>query len=211
MFYVKNYQPMDNLDRLLDAIEHPEAYTPEELDDILNDAEAAEALHILDDAKAALADVPEPDTDAEWAAFSKKYSRKLPLQRRAVAAILIAVASAAAVATGLGVYRSSQAVRHDLVAEDTAKVIEVSATDAIRSLPATAPSVAIFENVPLEDILSDISQVYGTEVVFKSDSARGLRLFFRWDTNLTAAEVVELLNNFEQIDIHIEGRTITVE
>ena len=210
MFYVKNYQPMDNLDRLLDAIEHPEAYTPEELDDILNDAEAAEALKILDDAKAALADVPEPDADAEWAAFSKKYSRKMPLQRSAVAAILIAAASAAAVAIGLGVYRSSQAERHDLVAEDTTKVIEVSATDAIRSLPATAPSVAIFENVPLEDILSDISQVYGTEVVFKSDSARGLRLFFRWDTNLTAAEVVELLNNFEQIDIHIEGRTITV-
>ncbi|MDE6436595.1 MAG: DUF4974 domain-containing protein, partial [Muribaculaceae bacterium] len=100
---------------------------------------------------------------------------------------------------------------HDLVADETTTEIDVSATAAIRPRPAPAPSVAIFANGPPADIPSDISQVYGTEVVFKSDSARGLRLFFRWDTNLTAAEVVELLNNFEQIDIHIEGRTITVE
>lgn len=202
---------MDNIDRLLDAIEHPEAYSPEDLDQIMSDAEAAEALKVLDCTEAALTDVPAADTDAEWAAFAKKYSRRPQRPRRAVAAILIAAFSVAAVATGVGVYHSSRAEQHVLVAEDTTGIIVLSAKEASLPEPSPASSVAIFENVPLEDILDDISQVYGTEVVFKSDSARGLRLFFRWDSNLTATEVVELLNSFEKIDIQIEGRTITVE
>jgi len=68
----------------------------------------------------------------------------------------------------------------------------------------------IFDNVPLDSMLTAIAAVYGVGVEFENDAARGLRFHFVWKREDSLDRVVEKLNTFEAVNIGMEGKTLVV-
>ena len=211
---------MDKTDRLFEALEHPERFSDDELNKILSDPETGDMYSTISKAKASLSDVPAPDVDKEWQRFARaiaKRPRIMPFFSSHAAAIFISVlVSVAAVAAGIGITitlrqeNEAVATHRDNIAATTHDGETKASQD---SLPTAAPAPAIitFENKSLETILNDMAQFYGVKVRFNSPEARDLRLQLKWDQSMSLDETIDMLNNFEHLNIHIDHGTIIVE
>lgn len=215
---------MDKIDKLLDVIDHPERYSDDEIEAMLADPEVVEVCELLNKTKASLSSILTPDVDAEWAAFErthKKHSFRIInlMSRNVAASVAIGIASLAAVAAVVGV-----GVNHVLDKKKGNPITEVAAmakdkdyavkNDTItvsEGIPEIAPETIVFDNEPLERIVSSIAEYYGYKAEFSTDSPKSLRLHFRWNQAQTLDEIVESLNNFEQIHISVNDNAIKID
>jgi hypothetical protein len=69
----------------------------------------------------------------------------------------------------------------------------------------------LYDNVPLGEIFQDISNHYNVKVVYQNEDAPRLRLFYRWKPEYTLEKVVEMMNNFEWIQIQAENDTLFIK
>lgn len=216
---------MDNLDRLLDAIEHPGKYPDEELNALLSDHELRRAYRLMAASRSSMIEQSDPDVDSEWQRFSARHlSQRKPfvlrlIGRRPVAAAAIAaLVSLAAVAAGITITK-----RVNLRDKEVAETVQAydGASDRVEaiafgpdSLTAQADSAAVsivtFKDETLVDILAAMGRRYGLEVEFKNPDARRLRLYFNWNPAISLEETVEQLNNFEQINISLRNNKLIV-
>ena len=93
-----------------------------------------------------------------------------------------------------------------------------STIEPVTSLPAdtvkadTIPvEPYIFNNVPLDSMLTTIAAAYGVSVEFENDAARQLRFHFVWKREDSLMHVVEKLNTFEAVNIGMENKTLVVK
>ncbi len=217
---------MDKIDLLLDAIEHPDRYTPTEIESMLRDPEVKEVFDLLDKTKASLHTLPDPDIETEWKRFEKnhpmsKYTHRFwpagILSRNIAATIAVAIVSFTAVAAivSIGInqyYQRQEASRSNDVKTEHTEII--ANTDSVKSdepVKDKTPEVIVFDNEPLKTIAGKISEYYGYKIEFLSEVSQSLRLYFRWNQEETIEEVVESLNNFEQIHIEIKDKTIVID
>ena len=89
--------------------------------------------------------------------------------------------------------------------------------EPITSLPAdtikadTIPvEPYIFNNVPLDSMLTVIAEAYGAQIEFENDATRELRFHFVWKREDSLSRVVEKLNTFEAVNIGMEDKTLVV-
>ena len=68
----------------------------------------------------------------------------------------------------------------------------------------------IFNNVPLDSMLTTIAAAYGVGVEFENEAARELRFYFVWKREDSLSRVVEKLNTFEAVNIVEEDKTLVV-
>ena len=68
----------------------------------------------------------------------------------------------------------------------------------------------IFNNVPLDSMLTAIAAAYGVQVEFENEAARQLRFHFVWKREDSLDRVVEKLNTFEAVNIGMEDKTLVV-
>jgi len=68
----------------------------------------------------------------------------------------------------------------------------------------------IFNNVPLDSMLTAIATAYGLQVEFENEAARHLRFHFVWKREDSLSRVVEKLNTFEAVNIGMEDKTLVV-
>ncbi len=221
---------MDKIDRLFDAVEHPERYSSVEIEEMLKDPEVKEVFDLLDKTKSSLQAVEIPDIEDEWKKFeTSHHSSKLPnkkqnrfmlsgwLSRNVAASIVIGIVSFTAVATivGVGIHHLSNNREVTTVETPISEVTDVVPnSDTISSYEneeVASPEIVVFDNEPLETILSEIANYYKCQVIFNNNVSKSLRLYFRWNQALTITEVVERLNNFEQINLTIKDATIEVD
>ena len=222
-----NYSDEEKIKRLLDAQEHPEHYTDEELREIIHDAQPLAQL------KRALAKERAEDEDIDvekaWKAFSQSHPESShPLSRHRiprwlrVAAVFLGCVFLAGVAfaamTRLGWIRSpfvaekSEVVQHApvmAVPRDTASTADSLAPKQETKKPA--PVVKVFDNTTLSDILSAMGQYYGLKVVYSTATAKAIRLHFEWDQAKSIDANIAILNGFQQIAITRNGDTLNVE
>ena len=92
-----------------------------------------------------------------------------------------------------------------------------STIEPVTSLPAdtvkadTIPvEPYIFNNVPLDSMLTAIAVVHNMQVEFENESARELRFHFVWKREDSLDRVVEKLNTFEAVNIGMEDKTLVV-
>ncbi len=90
-------------------------------------------------------------------------------------------------------------------------------TKPVTSLPAdtvkadTIPvEPYIFNNVPLDSMLTAIATAHGVGVEFENEAVRQLRFHFVWKREDSLMRVVEKLNTFEAVNIGIEDKTLVV-
>lgn len=217
----------DNIDRLLDALEHPENYSDAEIEQLLTDPKTREVYDMLHKAADVSAPVPEINIDDEWRSFEAKQPKRIPLifrwlsfvaSRNAAAVVIALVGTLAVVAATIGVTHYFIADKEQAQTEQTEPQkrtnianANVAPTDTIPSETTPLPETIVFKGENLERILADIAEYYGATAKFNQDAAKSLKLYFEWDQSLPLNEVVEQLNNFEQINITLTDKVLTVK
>lgn len=217
----------DNIDRLLDALEHPEKYSDAEVEQLLTDSEAREVYDILRKTADVSAPVPEINIDDEWRRFEAKQPKRrsnilrwlsFVASRNAAAVVIALVGTLAVVAATIGVTHYFIADKELAQTEQTEPQKQtniananVAPTDTIPSETTSLPETIVFKGENLERILADMARYYDATVKFNRDAAKFLQLYFEWDQSLPLNEVVEQLNNFEQINIILNDKVLTVK
>ncbi len=217
----------DNIDRLLDALEHPENYSDAEVEQLLTDPDTREIYDMLHKVADVSAPVPEINIDDEWRCFEAKQPKRRPLilrwlsfmaSRNAAAVVTALVGTLAVVAATIGVTHYFNANKEMAQTEQTEPQKQTAIadsngaqTDTIPAETTSLPETIVYKGENLERILADMAGYYGVTVKFNQDAAKSLQLYFEWNQSLPLNEVVEQLNNFEQIDITLTDKVLTVK
>lgn len=216
---------MDKIDKLLDAIEHPDRYSDSEIREMLQDPEVEEVFDMLDKTKSSLQPIATPDIDAEWKAFESAHRHLNAksrfrifnfISRNIAASIAIGMVSLVAVAAVVGV-SVNYMLKHneDAVSEGAPASNEmVAVTDTvseIKEIQTLTQDTIVFDNDSLETIINRIAEYYDCKATFSSETSKSLRLYFRWNQAQPLDEVIESLNNFERIHITAKDKTITID
>ena len=136
------------------------------------------------------------------------------LFRHKIAASFIGVLLASGIAfAAIQVVRNISTPKPQL--PSTEQVID---TKPVTSLPAdtvktdTIPiEPYVFNNVPLDSMLTAIATAHGVGVKFENEAARHLRFHFVWKREDSLSRVVEKLNTFEAVNIGMEDKTLVVK
>ena len=178
-----------------------------------------------------------PDVDAEWEKFAASHAEELDAldegkrkprftlhlpshkilgrakrQSRAAASFIGVLLASGIAFAAIQVVRNISTPQPQLPTTEQAADIE-----PVTSLPAdtvkadTIPvEPYIFNNVPLDSMLTAIATAHGVSVEFQNDAARGLRFHFVWKREDSLSRVVEKLNTFEAVNIGMEDKTLVV-
>ena len=183
-------------DDKLKMLLHPEQYTDEQIDQMLDEANA-----------------PMPDVNEEWAKFQAKH---VVPQRRTKGWMQIA-------ATIVGVLMLSgityAAISHFIITEEKPKVAiterkpdvkRVEQTYGVEMAP-TKKAPVVFNNVELQQIMQYVADGYDVKVEFKNKAARSIRFYLQWEAEDTLQEIIDKINHFEKVHLSLNEETITIE
>ena len=176
---------------------HPERYTDEQLDEILNET-----------------GIPMPDIDTEWQHFK---AQQFPtpvgagsvILKIAAAFIGLLMLSGIAYAT---IHIASNIESKPKVAINDRKpdVKKVKKTYGLEAAPTQKVPV-IYNNVELQQIMQYIADGYCVKVEFKNEAARTIRFYLQWEADDTLQEIIDKINHFEKVHLTLTDETITVE
>ena len=223
---------MDKFEKILDMIDHQEKYTDDEIREMLRDEECRKLYQTMQEVDSALLkhQVTEADVDEAWEKFSEEHhleesAETIPMQPatrfswRKIAAsvagfILVSGIAFAAIHTYIRksqepmpiAENAEQGAVDDSVKNDTAKVTTPSAAKVEK--PAIHKT---FENVAFGRMMAEIAAYYDLQVKFESDEAKSLRLYYEWDSHTKIEDVIQELNQFENVDIALQGNEIIVK
>ena len=179
-----------------------------------------------------------PDVDAEWEKFAASHAEELEIldegERLRVGdgtsgihkpRFVLRLATHKIAASFIGVllvsgiaFAAIQVVRNINTSKPQQPTTELT-TDIkpVTSLPAdtvqadTIPvEPYIFNNVPLDSMLTAIAAAHGVGVEFENEAARELRFHFVWKREDSLSRVVEKLNTFEAVNIGMEDNKLVV-
>ena len=208
----------ENIRQLLEMLDNPEAYTEQEIQDIINrDEDTRETYRMVVETKRSSrqrqAEKP-IDVDAAW----QKFNQKIQPQQHSfdwmkIAASFIGVLFVSGIA-----FAAIQIVRY--TQQNTPKTEEVvntpkpadyTPTDTLTTDTIAAPQPIIYDNIPLEKMLPEIAAHYDAKVTFINDEARLLRFYFVWHPQKGIEKVVSDLNQFDRLNITLNDNQITVK
>ena len=210
---------MNKTDLLLQMMEHPQHYTAEEWQEILADEECRELYTLISKTRSAIyatradQEVSDDMIDAEWQRLSdeKQEVRNEKYSLLKFAAMFVGILMLSGIA-----YAAIRIVSHYNApkAQDTKVVTNPQPSTSSAQL-AEPDSIAMFQpklydNVPLGEIFEELSGYYNVKVVYQNEDAPRLRLFYQWKPEYTLEKVVEMLNNFEWIQIQTENDTLFI-
>ena len=196
----------ERIELLLKMQEHPENYTEEQLQQLLNNEDCRQIYEMMRWSEEAFL-LPE-------AGHTKTLRRSHFGAWHKVAAACISCVLLAGVA--FAAYRI-QSSRHESKQTTPSAAMQNTATDgAQRVHPSSAadkrtPATVIFSDKSLPEILSAIATFYHVSVDYRPPAAHHLRLFYKWQQGNSIENVVEDLNHFDRVSLRLEGNTLIVE
>ena len=210
--------------------QHPERLTDEQLQQILADDEMRQLVQQLGFAKRAFKhqDVKNdtPDVDSEWEQFAAAHAEKLDaldggehksrflafLAPHKIAASFIGVllVSGIAFAAIWSLTPSPSPKGEGSEYTQVSDTVKSVTTPLSTGRGAGGEASYVFNNVPLDSILTTIAVAHGVGVAFENDAARQLRFHFVWKREDSLASVVEKLNTFDAVNIGMEDKKLVV-
>ena len=208
----------DNIRQLLEMLDNPEAYTEQEIQDIINrDEDTRETYRMMVEAKRSSrqhqANKP-IDVDATW----QKFNQKIQPQQHSFGWMKIAASFIGVLLVSGIAFAAIQIVRY--TQQNTPKTEEViytpkpanvTPTDTLTTDTIATPQPIIYDNIPLEKMLPEIAAHYDAKVTFVNDEARLLRFYFMCHPQKGIEKVVSDLNKFERLNITLNDNQITVK
>ena len=219
---------MDKTELLFRMMEQPEKYDEGQWREILSDKECHELYTMMAAARSAVEaeryDQRADDTTVqqEWERFVAKHphagNSSRPIWRRvaAVAAVIVIAASivVAAVHTrGFGLLQERQS------SDDSTQQTPVTATSVTSDItenqeviPTLTDNEAhLYDDISLEQIIDDMTAKYNIqEVEWRSEEAKSLRLYYRWEPSYSLDKVVDMLNSFQAFTIQRTGNKLII-
>ena len=203
---------MNKTELLFQMMEQPQLYTAEEWQEILSDEECREIYTLMAKTKSAFDSQKEIDDktiDAEWKKLTLSSRRNwLRVAAMFIGILMLSCIALAAIHISRHVYGNHDAGELQSPTQETRISNSNQQTVEADSI-STEPK--LYDNVPLGEIFQDISNHYNVKVVYQNDDAPRLRLFYRWKPEYTLEKVVEMLNNFEWIQIQAENDTLFIK
>ena len=211
---------MNKTELLLQMMEQPQHYTAEEWQDILADEECRELYTLMSktqsviDASRADKEVTDDMINAEWQRLShgKQEVRSGKYSLLKFAAMFVGIL----MLSGIAYAAIHIASHYNAPNEQDTKVIKNSQPSISSPQLAEPDTIAtlqpkLYDNVPLGEIFEELSDYYNVKVVYQNEDAPRLRLFYQWKPEYTLEKVVEMLNNFEWIQIQTENDTLFIK
>lgn len=225
---------------LLSMQEHPEQYSDEQLRQMFaDDQELAGFLEQLALTKQAFvkreADKEVIHIDEEWQKFHVEHSAELdtfgegsdnePQSAHAwrimgvipykfaanFIGILFVVGVAFAAVHIMHVSNNSKQQPAQTEQPVSAKPDNVLPQDTVHKDTTATVQPIVFDNVPLEEMLTQIAAHYNKEVVFQNSDARQLRFYFVWKPEEGLDVTLHRLNLFESITVKLTDNKIVLE
>ena len=224
---------------LLSMQEHPERYSDEQIQQMLDDdLELAELLEQLALTKQAFvkqeADEEVVPMGEEWRKFSASHAEELDtivrdnesgaktafirrltglFPSKFVASFVGVLVTASLAFAAIHIVRMASINRQAVQTEQhvSSHPNDILPTDTIKSDTVITAQPIVFDNVPLEKMLAQIATQYQKEVEFNNDEARHLRFYFVWKPNEGLEVTLHRLNLFESITIELKDNMIVVE
>ena len=181
-----------------DMQEHPEKYSEEQIETMMDDLDRL------------------PDVDTAWqkfcaAANSSLFTLHSSLHK--VAASIIGIL----MLTGIA-YAAVHIISHNAGVDERAQTQEVQNINSPKN-DATAetltadsiPQTRIFENTPLDEMVSEIAHYYNKVADIQSEEAHELRLYYKWEPKDSLESVVDDLNHFDRVSLAIEDDKLIVK
>lgn len=200
-----------------DMQEHPEKYSEEQIEAMMDDLDRL------------------PDVDAAWQKFQRTEQRE-PVsllewpsrdgRRRGqrteqsssrrwfrAAASIIGILMLSGIA-----YAAVHIISHNAGVDEKAQTQEVqnlnspkNSADAETLTADSIPQTRIFENTPLDEMVSEIAHYYNKVTDIQSEEAHELRLYYKWEPKDALESVVDDLNHFDRVNLTIEGDKLIVK
>ena len=227
----------DSIDRLLEILDQPQAYSEQEIRDIIgHDKTTRETYRLMVEAKRSsrrMADKP-IDVDTAWRRFeserlkvkSEDLSVKNMMSGRDTSRPYTwfqSLYKVAAVMTGvLLISGITFAAIHTVRQGQKPETTQTADSTAVAGTPTIAHRTPLptdtlrtepktFDNVALGDILPEIARHYGLTVTFRTEATKTLRLFFTWNPQEPIEKIISELNQFERLSVKRDGENIIVE
>ena len=210
---------MNKTNLLLQMMEQPQHYTAEEWQEILADEDCRELYTLMSktqsaiDAARADQEVTDDMIDAEWQRLSeeKREVRSGKYSLLKFAAMFVGVLMLSGIAFAV-IHIASY---YNAPEEQDTEVVKNSQSSNSCPQLAEPDTIAtrqpkLYDNVPLGEIFEELSACYHVKVVYQNEDAPRLRLFYQWKPEYTLEKVVEMLNNFEWIQIQTENDTLFI-
>ena len=203
---------------LLDMQEHPEEFSEQALQTMLDDPEVRELMEATAQLKQAMMSDENNvnNVDAEWQRFAQTHltGQKPEHSWLKIAATFIGILMISGIALA-----AIHIIRHTSNAGvEPQKPIQETTIANPHQLPADTlktdtipPKVVRYDEATLEQLLTDMADHYGLSLNWKSEEVKTLRLFYIWNKQLSASESTKQLNNFERFHIELNDSIITVE
>ena len=219
------------IEQLLELQEQTEQVTDEQLRQTLEDPQMRELVEQMAFAKRAFKNeelqAEELDVEGEWEKFAADhygednsgktnftlFALHSSLQKIAASFVGVLLVSGMAFAA-IHIVRMVNSQKAETVQVEQPvsykPSTELPADTIITDTTDTAEPV-VFDNVPLENMLTEIATYYHVEVSFMNDDARQLRFHFVWKREDGLGHAIEKLNRFESLSVRLEEGKIIVE
>ena len=181
---------------------HPERYTDEQLDKMLNETS-----------------IPVPDIETEWQHFKAEHIISPPesggarggLNIYKIAAAFIGLLMLSGITyAAVHVISNIESKPKVAITDRKPDVKKVKKTYDMETAP-TKEAPVIYNNVELEQIMQHIADGYGVKVEFRNEAARTLRFYLQWEADDTLQEIIDKINHFEKVHLTLTDETITIE
>jgi len=210
----------EKIQLLLDMQEHPENYSEQALETMLEDPEVRELMEATELLKQAMiwenARKNAVNVDAEWQRFAGQHIADSKPRRgwMKVAAVFLGVLFVSGITfAAIHIVRMVNSQKSQTVQTEqpmTAKASTTIPADTVKT-DTIAPKIIRYDEATLQKILTDMGEYYRLRVELRNEDAKTLRLFFQWNQRQEASKVLEQLNTFERIHLVLNDSTIIAE
>ena len=208
----------EKIQLLLDMQEHPEQFSEQALQTMLDDPEVRELMEATAQLKQAMMSDENNvnDVDTEWKRFAQTHLTEQKPERSwlKIAATFIGILMMSGIA-----FAAIHIIRNFSNAGiEPQKTIQETTIANSHQLPAdtiktdTIPSKVVrYDEATLEKILTDMADYYGLSLIWKSEDAKTLRLFYIWNKQQSAVEAIRSMNSFERIRLELNDSILTAD
>ena len=208
----------ENIRQLLEMLDNPDAYTEQQIQDIINrDEDTRETYRLMVEAKRSSRhrqNQKPVDLDAAWQRFNQKLQPKqqgfgwMKIAASFIGVLLVSGIAFAAIHI-VRQYQKTETPKTE-VTENATSPNATAPVDTLASDTATVQPI-IYDNIPLEKMLPEIAAHYNVEVTFANEEVRGLRFRFVWNPQQGIDQVISDLNQFERLTVTRKDNQIIVE
>ena len=205
---------MNKIDLLLQMMEQPHQYTADQWQEILADDECRELYTLMSKTQSAIdafhadEDITDEMIDTEWQQLKTRHHY---FQFRKFAAMFVGILMLSGIAfAAIHIVTYNNTPKEQDIVVEANSHLSTASPQLVENDTIATLQPKLFDNVPLGEIFKELSDYYHVKVVYRNEDAPHLRLFYQWKPEYTLEKVVEMLNNFEWLQLELENDTLYV-